>query len=262
MLSDSMKLTGERPLEGKTPPALLALHEAGYREVVDRLGPGRVLDVGCGVGDYSQRMAGDGRTVLGVDYDAATASTATRAHPGLQAIAADGARVPLRTGAVDWACSSHLIEHFHDPEPHVAELARVVSGNGAAFVITPNAPADFENPYHVHLFEPTELQAMLGRHFHDVEVLGLDGDAVVKADFERRRQIGRAVLRLDVFDLRHRVPARWYEALHAAGRRLVYPLVNRTQRDQPPIDASRFSITQAIDPTTLVLFAVARRPKR
>jgi hypothetical protein len=84
----------------------------------------------------------------------------------------------------------------------------------------------------------------------------------VKADFERRRQIGRAVLRLDVFDLRHRVPARWYEALHAAGRRLVYPLVNRKQRDQPAIDASRFSITQAIDPTTLVLFAVARRPKR
>ena len=45
-----MKLTGERPMEGSTPDSLLALHDAGYREVLARLGPGRVLDVGCGVG--------------------------------------------------------------------------------------------------------------------------------------------------------------------------------------------------------------------
>ena len=33
-----MKLTGERPMEGRTPDSLLALHEAGYREVAARLG--------------------------------------------------------------------------------------------------------------------------------------------------------------------------------------------------------------------------------
>ena len=37
-----MKLTGERPMEGATPDSLLALHDAGYREVVARLGPGVV----------------------------------------------------------------------------------------------------------------------------------------------------------------------------------------------------------------------------
>ena len=44
-----MKLTGERPMEGRTPDSLLALHEAGYREVAALLGTGTVLDVGCGV---------------------------------------------------------------------------------------------------------------------------------------------------------------------------------------------------------------------
>jgi SAM-dependent methyltransferase len=256
-----MRLTGERPLEGKTPAALLALHEAGYREVIARLGTGRVLDVGCGVGDYSQRLAGDGRRVVGVDYDPATARTATALHPGLQAVAGDGARMPLRGGSVDFACSSHLIEHFRDPEPHVAELARVLHPDGAAFVITPNAPADFENPYHVHLFEPPQLREMLQRHFHEVEVLGLDGDAVVKADFERRRKVGRALLRIDVLGLRHRLPERWYAALHAAGRRLTYPLVNRRAARAPAVTADRFATTQTIDPSTLVLFAVARRPR-
>ena len=38
-----MELTGERPMEGSTPDSLLALHDAGYREVRLRLGPGRVL---------------------------------------------------------------------------------------------------------------------------------------------------------------------------------------------------------------------------
>ncbi len=257
-----MKLTGERPLEGKTPPALLALHEAGYREVIARLGAGRVLDVGCGVGDYSQRLAGDGRSVIGVDYDPATAGEAARLHPELCTVAGDGACVPLRAASVDYACSSHLIEHFHDPEPHVAEMARMLTDRGIAFVITPNAPADFENPYHVHLFEPAELQTMLARHFHEVEVLGLDGDAVVKADFERRRRLGRALLRIDIFDLRRRLPRRWYEAFHATGRRVVYPFVNRRARREPPVQAAQFRTAAAIDPTTLVLFAVASRPRR
>ncbi len=42
-------------------------------------------------------------------------------------------------------------------------------------MITPNRPADFENPFHVYLFEAGELASMLRLFFHDVEVLGLEG---------------------------------------------------------------------------------------
>src|SRR5262249_21809042 len=51
-----MKLTGERPMQGATPDSLLAFHDAGYREVVARLGTGVVVDVGCGVGDETRRL--------------------------------------------------------------------------------------------------------------------------------------------------------------------------------------------------------------
>src|SRR5207248_3282502 len=70
----------ERPTEGSTPDSLLALHAAGYREVAARLGPGRVLDTGCGLGDGTSSLGGDGRTVVGADYDPATALTAHRRH--------------------------------------------------------------------------------------------------------------------------------------------------------------------------------------
>jgi 2-polyprenyl-3-methyl-5-hydroxy-6-metoxy-1,4-benzoquinol methylase len=66
-----------------------------------------------------------------------------------------------RDGTFDWVCSSHLIEHFPDAEAHAAELARVLSPRGQAFVITPNAPADFENPFHIRLFRRSELAAVL-----------------------------------------------------------------------------------------------------
>ena len=257
-----MKLTGERPIEGQTPDSLLALHAAGYREVLDRIGGGRFLDVGCGLGDGTATFLGGERSVVGVDYDPATAAAAVALQPGLRAACMDGARLGLRGGTFDWVCSSHLIEHFHQPEGHVAEISRVLAPGGAAFFITPNAPADFENPYHVHLFELDELRAMLVRHFEEVEVLGLDGDAAVKADFERRRRTANRLLALDVFDLRHKLPERWFVALHANARRVIYKLMGeRWSGGNTGIDASAFSITEAIDPSTLVLFAVARSPK-
>jgi SAM-dependent methyltransferase len=238
--------------------------------VLERVGPGAFLDVGCGLGDGTARFLGGGRSVVGVDYEPAAAAAARRTwrDDGLVTACSDGARLALRTGSFDWVCSSHLIEHFTAPEGHVAEIARVLADDGAAFFITPNAPADFENPYHVHLFEPPQLCEMLGRHFADVEVLGLDGTERVKADFERRRRLARRVLALDVFGLRHRLPQRWFVALHAAGRRLAYPLFALAGRlgrsggaDEPPITADDFHVTRHIDPTTLVLLAVARRPR-
>ena len=81
---------------------------------------------------------------------------------------------------------------------------------GPSFFLTPNAPADFENPFHIHLFEPPELADMLGRHFHDVTVQGLDAVPHVKADFTARRVKADKVLALDVLDLRHRIPRSWY----------------------------------------------------
>lgn len=255
-----MKQTGERPLKDSTPSALLALHDAGYREVKQRLSRGFVLDIGCGVGDESIRLAGEGRTVLGVDYDLETAQMANR-H-GVGAVCSDGSVLPFKTGSVDAVCSSHIIEHFVDPSGHVAEMARVVKDDGAVYVLTPNEPADFENPYHVHLFTPDQLHAMLSRHFSDVEVHGLDGDEMVRQDFAKRRRTGKWILALDFLKLRHRLPRSWFVALHSLGRRVVYPLLARIQGPGEVIGEERFAVTDRIDTDTLVLFAVARSPRR
>ena len=73
---------------------------------------------------------------------------------------------------------------------HVIELARVLREDGTAFVITPNAPADFENPFHVSLFEADELESLLTLFFDDVTVHGLEGSPELHADFAQRRASG------------------------------------------------------------------------
>ena len=75
--STKSRLTGERPQQGVTPDSLLALHEAGYRAVLERIGQGRVLDVGCGQGFESARFLAPDRDVVGVDYSAEAVATAT-----------------------------------------------------------------------------------------------------------------------------------------------------------------------------------------
>src|SRR4029079_11021904 len=56
MSAPMARLTGERPMAGATPDSLLAFHDAGYREMCERLGPGTVLDVGCGGGGPTARL--------------------------------------------------------------------------------------------------------------------------------------------------------------------------------------------------------------
>jgi SAM-dependent methyltransferase len=265
-----MQLTGERPMAGSTPDSLLALHDAGYREVIDRLGAGVVLDVGCGLGDETVRLAGPGRYVVGVDYHPETALLAAREWStngqGAAPIAfagMDGSTIGLRGGCVAWACSSHIIEHFTAPERHVAELARVVADGGTAFVITPNRPADFENPFHVYLFGAAELASLLRLFFHEVEVWGLEGDDVLQADFAARRRSGARILKLDFLGLRHRVPRRWYVWTYERALPIVYrALGTRAAGVGSGIDHTHLFLTAEIAPTTPVLFAIARSPRR
>jgi 2-polyprenyl-3-methyl-5-hydroxy-6-metoxy-1,4-benzoquinol methylase len=261
----SKRLTGERPMEGVTPDSLLALHAAGYRTVIERLGAGPVLDVGCGQGFESARLLADDRSVVGIDYNAdAVAFARSRwAGDGLSVGQMNAVDLGLAGGSFRWACSSHLIEHFRDPERHVRELARVLADDGTSFFLTPNAPADFENPFHIHLFEPGELRAMLERHFHTVTVQGLDPIPEVKADFTARRVKANKMLRLDVFKLRHRIPRAWYIAAYTRMLPLAYKLMARGDSGgMTGITADDFSVTDHLDPTTMVLFATGSHPRR
>jgi SAM-dependent methyltransferase len=175
----------------------------------------------------------------------------------------DGARIAARSGSIDWVCSSHIIEHFTAPEQHVAELARVTADDGAALVITPNRPADFENPFHVSLFEAQELASLLELFFHDVTVQGLEGSPELHEDFAKRRASGEKLLKLDPLGVRHRVPRSWYVWTYEHVLPVVYKALGPSRTGVGSgLDESHFFLTDQPTPTTPGLFAVASKPRR
>jgi SAM-dependent methyltransferase len=224
-----------------------------------------MLDVGCGQGFESARFLAPGRRVVGADYSAEAVEAASRTYgaAGLETAQMNALALGFAEGSFAWGCSSHLIEHFDDPEGHVAELARVLRDDGTAFFLTPNAPADFENPFHIHLFEPPELRALLSRYFHDVTVQGLDAVPHVKADFTARRVRAQKVLRFDFLDLRHKIPRSWYVGFYTRALPVAYKLIARGDAGGTTgITADDFFVTDDLDTTTMVLFATASRPRR
>lgn len=260
-----MKLTGERPMHGATPDSLLAFHDAGYREVLARLGTGVTVDVGCGVGDETRRLVGTDRFVVGADYSAETmvaASGAQAADDPLRFCTFDGSALALRNASVDNIISSHIIEHFENPVAHVAELSRVLRPDGTAFVITPNSPADFENPFHVYLFERAQLLSLLSLFFDEVTCLGLEGDDALHADFAARRASGERLLRLDVLKLRRRMPRAAYVYAYERVLPVVYRMLGNDRTGiGSGLSEQDFFSTEIIDEHTPGLFAIARRPR-
>ena len=104
---------------------------------------------------------------------------------------------------------------------------------------------------------------MLERHFDDVWLGGVDAAPHVKADFAARRLKADKLLRLDVLDLRHRIPHRWYVWAYTRLLPLAYKLVARGDAGGVTgITADDWFVTEELDDTTLVLFAVARAPRR
>jgi SAM-dependent methyltransferase len=249
---------------GATPDSLLALHSAGYREVAARLGEGLVLDAGCGLGFESAGLAGPGRAVVGVDRDATAAAEAVASfgRAGLKAACTDAGCLGLRSASFDYACSSHIVEHFETPARHVAELARVLRPTGTAFFLTPNAPWDYENPFHLVLFRPRDLERLLAAHFSEVWVGALDGSAKVKEDFASRRAKAAKVLGYaDPFDLRHKVPRSWWVAVYSRALPLSYRLLAKADSGGGTgITADDYFVTDAAGDDTPVLFAIASRP--
>ena len=186
----------EEPADGRAPPAgrhpdsLLALHEAGYRAVLDRIGPGASSTWAAARASSRPASWRPDRQVVGVDYSAdAVATAAARYGPeGLRVARTNAAGLGSCLGSFDGACSSHLIEHFTDPEPHVAELARVAQATTAS----PSSSRPTSRPTSRTRSTCTSstapsCAAMLERHFDDVWLGGVDAAPHVKADFEARR---------------------------------------------------------------------------
>lgn len=118
-------------VEQTEPSTFYGLLAADSVQLVARHGPlsGRsVVDVGAGPAEFAEAFCAAGARYLAVDADPAALGPPGPAGSG--AVVAAGERLPLRSGSVDVAFSSNVLEHVTDPAGLADELVRVVRPGG------------------------------------------------------------------------------------------------------------------------------------
>jgi SAM-dependent methyltransferase len=111
---------------------------AMIREAVPELGSARVLEIGCGVGRYVERLSPLARVVVGLEYDRDRAvEAAGRLDPPLVVNAANE-HLPFPDGSFDVVLTNEVIEHVADDRVSAAEMVRVLSRGGRVVLFCPN----------------------------------------------------------------------------------------------------------------------------
>lgn len=111
-------------------------------EAVGERAAGRVLDDGCGVGVYLERLAERARVAIGVEFDGGRAADAGRRG---QAVAcAAGEALPFPSASFDLLLSHEVLEHVVDDRRAAAEAVRVLKPGGRMVVFAPNRGYPFE----------------------------------------------------------------------------------------------------------------------
>jgi SAM-dependent methyltransferase len=107
----------------------------------NRIG-GIVLENGCGVGMYVQKLSGFGGRVIGLEYDLERALEAGVNSERI--INAAGEFVPLPSSTFDLILSHEVIEHVQDDRAAICEMIRVLKPGGRAVIFCPNRGYPYE----------------------------------------------------------------------------------------------------------------------
>jgi 2-polyprenyl-3-methyl-5-hydroxy-6-metoxy-1,4-benzoquinol methylase len=131
---------------------------------------GRLLDVGCGSGEWLLFMRGLGWEVAGIDFDQRAVSIAVQNGLKVRCGALEEGNFP--TASFDAVVLNHVIEHVPDPVATLLECSRILRPGGKVVLFTPNSSSlghklfktewrGLEPPRHLHIFSMQSLSLIL-----------------------------------------------------------------------------------------------------
>jgi 2-polyprenyl-3-methyl-5-hydroxy-6-metoxy-1,4-benzoquinol methylase len=135
----------------------------------------KLLDVGCGNGEFISRMRAFGWAVSGVDPD--PAAVAHGQSQGLEIFRGLISDVPAAT-VYDVITLNHVIEHVADPVGFLRECRKRVIPNGGRLIITTPNVNSMGHKYFKKYWRGLEVP----RHFNVFSIAGLE-DCLKKAGF-------------------------------------------------------------------------------
>jgi SAM-dependent methyltransferase len=187
---------------------------------------GDLLEVGCGEGRGVEELLPLAKSYVGLDKIGEVISMLQDKFPGVdfrQAV------IPPFGGfgdaTFDTIVSFQVIEHIPNDRLFLQEIYRMLKPGGKAIISTPNITHTLSrNPWHEREYTPQQLIDLSAAIFDEVEAKGVGGNEKVWAYHEANRKSVQKIMRFDIFDLQHKLPA--------SVLRMPYEILNRVNRNK------------------------------
>ena len=139
-----------------------------------------VLDLGCGVGDWTQEFNRLAKWTVGVDAHREPLIRAKGKHRDVDFVIADAGAIPFRDASFSKVSCLSVIEHLDRPILLLREMARVMKDGSTTVLVTPDAKSAIHrysvvyDPTHKRLYNQKELVSLVLPYF-DVEATEKSG---------------------------------------------------------------------------------------
>ncbi|PLK44587.1 bifunctional 2-polyprenyl-6-hydroxyphenol methylase/3-demethylubiquinol 3-O-methyltransferase UbiG [Emticicia sp. TH156] len=187
---------------------------------------GNVLELGCGWGRGVETLIEKCDHYTGLDKNEPLIEQLQAAHPRHTFRTADLPHLSaFKDNTFDFVVTFQVIEHIQDDHQFLAEAARVLKPGGKILLTTVNRPYSLSrNPWHIREYDTAELRGLMQKYFSKVETFGVGGNQKVWDYYEENKRSVNKIMRFDIFDLQHRLPA-WV-------LRIPYEVLNRFNRNK------------------------------
>lgn len=133
---------------------------------------GRLLDIGCGTGEFLNTVKESGWSVLGVEPDPG-AREMGRSNYGLEILEADKF-FDIEEGQFDAVTMWHVLEHVHRLDEYMEKIHRLLKPGGTLIIAVPNYTshdakkykeywAAYDVPRHLYHFSPESMTWLMKR---------------------------------------------------------------------------------------------------
>lgn len=103
---------------------------------------GQVLEDGCGIGIYAEKLAAHGAQVVGLEFDFERACEAHQRSERI--VSAAGEYLPFKDHSFDLILSHEVLEHVQDDRQALQEICRVLGPGGRGVIFVPNRGYPYE----------------------------------------------------------------------------------------------------------------------